>query len=261
MYRYLLMGLLISLVIGPRIGTASDTTAPTGDHLRVFTEEFPPFNYTRDGELQGASAEILKAVLERAEIPYALEVYPWARSYQLATRTPNALIFSISRRKSREELFKWIGNLTPPVAYSVFTLRHRHEIRIDALADMKGYQVGTSVNDARESYLLKHGFEVSDLQRVSGKDAHEVNYRKLTSGRIDLWPMPEPVMRFTVESLGGDPDTELRKVFELADLSSSGLYVAASNSTPDGTVETLRRELEAFKRTPAYREILDRWGM
>ena len=54
--------------------------------LRVITEDFPPMNYMEKGEIKGISTAIVKKVLERANIPYTLELLPWARGYEITKK-------------------------------------------------------------------------------------------------------------------------------------------------------------------------------
>lgn len=230
------------------------------ENLTLFTEEFPPFNFTEAGKTTGVSTEVVEAVLKQAGYDYEIRSYPWARTYKVAQETPNALVFSISRRANREDLFKWVGEVVPAV-HSVFALRDRTDIQIEDLQDLRRYEIGTNINDAREAYLMNNGFEAHKLQRIGGNSPHLVNYRKLKLGRIDLWPMPDAVMSHIVRTAGDDPEETLRNVFVFNELSTGGYYIAASLRTPDIVVDKIRKTLEKFKKTGEYRAILREWGL
>ena len=73
--------------------------------LTVYTEEFPPFNFTENNNIVGVSTEVVEAVMKTAGIEYKLESLPWARAFKYAKDQPNALIYSISRRAKRKNLF------------------------------------------------------------------------------------------------------------------------------------------------------------
>lgn len=104
--------------------------------LTIYTEEFPPFNFTEKGKITGVSTEIVQHVMADTGIGYRIKSLPWKQSYRLAQNEPNTLIFSISRNSRREALFKWIGILTP-TTYSVMALKSRSDIKIARLGDMK----------------------------------------------------------------------------------------------------------------------------
>src|ERR1700761_8052778 len=88
--------------------TLSATSSGT-EHLTAVTEEFRPMNYTENGELRGYTVDIVRELLARANIGYSLASYPWARTYQMAQRQPDVLIFSIVRTPEREKQFRWIA--------------------------------------------------------------------------------------------------------------------------------------------------------
>ncbi len=245
------------LVLAVFIGNSSPLLA---QKLTIYTEEVPPYNFTRDNKIVGVSTEVVEAVMKESGLDYEMISYPWARTYKLAKERPNSLIFSISRRASRETIFKWIDVIVPS-KHSVFVLQSRTEIRIDNLVDMKKYRIGTTLGDARETYLLDHGFEIRDLESTVGVDANSRNYKKLKRGRIDLWPMPDAIAYYTVKEFGDDPNREIRKAFVFEEMSRERYYIAANLQTSDKIVEKLRDIIGRFKKTPEYKKILETWGL
>ena len=198
--------------------------------LTVYTEEFPPYNFTRDGTVQGVSTQVVEAALERAGFDYQLKSLPWARSFKRAQIENNTLIYSITRNQERESKFQWIGVVSPAI-HSVFALQTRDDIRLANLADLKHYRIGTQLAGARESYLLQNGFSEDALLRLSGDRVLIQQYRMLTLGRIDLWPAADAVAYYVVRAQGDDPEQVLRKVYEFEQLSRDGYYLAASLAT------------------------------
>lgn len=247
--RFVLLSLIVTF--------ASPIYAQT---LTIYTEEFPPYNYTQKGQITGVSTAVVKQVLAKAGFKVKIVSLPWARSYDLVQKKKNALIYSISRRQNRENLFKWIGVLTP-TTYSVFGLNGRNDVSVNTLEDLKQYQIGTSIDDARESYLLGKGFELTDFDRVGGDNTHLLNLKKLINRRIDVWPMPDAVAYFTAKQEGHDnPAKVLKKLLPLDEL-SGGYYLAASLKTSDQVVDRIATALEDFVLTDAYKKILNDWGL
>ncbi len=246
------LGILVSCIILPNSLFAQKLT--------IYTEEFAPYNFTEGNKIVGVSTEVVEAVMKEAGLDYEIASYPWARTYKLAKKRPNSLIFSISRRAKRENDFKWIGVIVPST-HSVFALKGRTDIKIDKIDDLKKYKIGTTIDDARETYLLNNGFEISELQRVGGNDAYLSNYKKIKLGRIDLWPMSEAVAYHIVRQTGDDPDIVIRKVFLFEEMSKEGYYIASSLQTSDEIVKKIRIVLKKFKKTRKYRRILEKWGL
>jgi len=228
--------------------------------LMVLTEEVPPFNYTFNSKITGVSTDIVNVVLKKTNYEYKISSLPWARAYKMSQENPNSLIFSISRRIKREKLFQWIGIIVPS-KHSVFALKNRKDIKISTLNDLKKYQIGTTIEDARETYLAEKGFDITSFQRVAGNSSYLQNYKKLKLKRIDILPMPDAVMNYIVKQAGDNPDETIQKIYTLSEISVGGYYIAASLSTPKEVVEKIRKTLEAFKKTKEYQLILKKWGI
>lgn len=229
------------------------------EKLVFFTEEFPPYNYTQNSKHKGVSVEIIEAMMKKTEMKYEIISLPWARAYKMSQEKENSFIFSITYNAKRENIFNWIGTLVPSVQ-SVYALKNRANIKIEKLEDLKKYQIGTTINDGRETYLLKKGFNLDDFQRVAGKNSYLQNYKKLKKNRIDLWPMNDAVMNYLVNKTGDDPKKVLKKVFEFSEISTDGYYIAGSLSTKPEVVDAIRMTLENFKKTTQYQLILKKWG-
>jgi hypothetical protein len=146
--------------------------------LTILTEEYPPFNYSQEGKITGVSTEVVQHVMAATGYEYTIKSLPWSEAYEKAQKEKNTLIYSISRRKKREPLLKWIGVLTP-TTYSVKALSSRNDVKIDKLTDMKKYKIGTNADDAVETWLLGKGFALSDLTRTTGSNSVVKNFRRL----------------------------------------------------------------------------------
>lgn len=235
-------------------------TTATAAKLTIFTEEFPPFNFSENQKITGVSTEVVSHVMAQTGIAYEIQSLPWEQSYQLAQQQSNALIFSISRNDRREALFKWIGILTP-TTYSAMTLASRSDIEIQHLDDMKQYKIGTTKDDIVESWLFGNGFAPGDLVRTSGDNAALKNFKKLLNRRIDIWPFPDAVAYYIVRKEGHSrPESLIRKAFAIEEL-SGGYYVAASLNTSDVIVARIAKALRKFKQTDGYYKILAHWGV
>jgi len=228
--------------------------------LTIFVDEFPPFNYTKNGKIEGLSSDVVRAVLNKTKFDYTITSIPWARAYTMSQTKPNTLIFSILRINKRENLFKWIG-IVAPAAYSVYTLKSRDDIKINILDDLKKYQVGTVIKDVHEHYFTTKGFDLDKFQRVAGENAYVQNYKKLLKKRIDVLPMSDAVMNFISKEQGDDPSKIIKKVYTLSAMSVGGASIAASLTTEDELVFEIRKALESFKKTHEYQLILKKWGL
>jgi polar amino acid transport system substrate-binding protein len=227
--------------------------------LRIVTEEYPPYNYTDGGTLVGLATEVVQAVLRELDIDADFEVNEWETSYNVALNEPNVLIFSIGRNEKREDLFKWVGEITPQDKIYLFALRSRvdrNQIEISDLDSAKDYSIGTTKDDFREQYLLGRGFTVGN-QLVRGELVHN-NMWNLFWGKVDLVALPEMAGFTLAKTLGYDP-AELTTVLELSEIPPGANYMAFSKDTPDEVVDKFKVALAKIKSEGIYDRIVAKY--
>lgn len=221
-------------------------------NVRVVTEEFPPYNYTQNNKLTGLSTEVVQAVFKELNINPEIRIYPWVRAYQTALNEPNTLIFSIGRNKKRENLFRWIGVISPAKSF-LFRLPSRNDIVINSLKDAKPFLVGTFPESVREQYLIGKGFE-KGVHLVSTY-SYEKSFKLMINKRIDLWAMNELVAYHIARKAGYDPHKVLKKAFFLEELSPEGYYMAFNKETDAAVVKAFEDGLKAIKQKGIYKQI------
>jgi polar amino acid transport system substrate-binding protein len=228
--------------------------------LIIYTEEFPPFNFTEKGKITGVSTEIVHHVMAKTGLEYQIISLPWEQTLKKGRDNPDSLIFSIGRSKDREPLFNWIGIITP-TTYFVMALKSRADIKINSLEDLKNYKIGTTTGDIAEDWLINKGFNASELFRSTGDNANLKTIQNLLNKRIDVCPFPDAVANHIVRKAGhSNPALLLNKVFPIEQL-SGGYYLAASLKTSDKAVLKISRALRRFKQSNEYYKVLAHWGV
>lgn len=222
--------------------------------LRIVTEEFPPYNYTEGNKITGSSTEVVRATLKELKIEADIEIYPWSRSYGLALKNKNTLIYSIGRNSTRENQFKWVGVIAAPVHFYLFALKKREDIQPRSLDDAKKYTIGTVLNDVREQYLKEKGFTHLESSSFYGE-----NFDLLMKNKIDLWAMPELVAYYHVKKQRYPPNKILKKAYHLDKLSTAGYYMAFSKDSSEELVQKFRKALETIKENGTYQKILNKY--
>lgn len=229
------------------------------ESLTVVTEEMPPFNYSENGKVTGMATEVVRATLERADLPGEFQVLPWKRAYQTALDRPDVLIYSIGRNPEREDKFQWVGVIAPVNLY-FFKLRRRDDIALGAVADARQYKIGAVSGDYTADFLRSRGFEPDVNLDVTG--SFTLNLRKLFGGRIDLVLVDELTIAALLreEAASGRPYrmADLDKALFVEEL-STGMYMAFSRGTSEATVAAAREALAAIKADGAYDAILERY--
>lgn len=219
--------------------------------LTILTEEFPPYNYTEDGRVRGISTDILRLMLAEAgmDVPaQSFQVLPWSRAYQDVLSRPDTLLFSVTRTKERESLFKWIGPIAPN--RNVLLARKDRHLVIGDFSQTLNLRVGAIRDDAGEQLLVAWGYPLKWIDLTS--DARS-NMLKLENGRIDLFAYPETVFKWLVAQNRKNVD-DYETVFVLHE---GYVYFAVNRNTPDETVQKLQKALDALKESGKVQEIID----
>jgi polar amino acid transport system substrate-binding protein len=219
--------------------------------VTVVTEEYPPYNYTENGKVTGVFTEIVEAILKTAGVDYTITAYPWTRSYDMALKNSDVLIYGIVRTPERETLFKWVEIIMPFDIY-FFKLKDRKDIQLSDLEDAKKYSIGVVRGDVREQYFQSKGFMQLDPVRTN-----ELNLEKFYNKRFDLIAIDEISAAYFCKK-GKYDFSGMERIFHLPDL-SKGLYIAFSKNTSDSIVEKCRNAFQKIKADGNYDTIRSKY--
>ncbi|WP_281544765.1 transporter substrate-binding domain-containing protein [Grimontia sp. SpTr1] len=217
----------------------------------VMTEDFAPFGYVENGELNGLSVDIVREVFAIVGHPDDIEMLPWARAYKETKRKSNRILFSMSRTPEREPLFKWVG---PLVEDRVTFYRHKDsDINIQSL------------EDARETnaILVTRGFpETEFLQSQGFNNLYITNspiqaFSMLVMGRGDLAPIGEFAYKPMMQKSSIDAESLKNTGVELFNIQ---LYIAFSKDTPEEEITRWQAALDQVKASGKYGEIIRRYS-
>lgn len=154
---------------------ATATAAP----LTFNTEDWFPYNYTRDGKVVGSSTELIKLVGKNADVDYEIVLGPWNKSYNAALNTPDNCVYTTAVTDERTPLFKWIHPIDT-TRLIIYKLKGK-PLTASSLDELKGKKIGSYTGDAAAEFLKSKGFAVDEAP------ADNVNPKKLVTGRIDAW--------------------------------------------------------------------------
>lgn len=223
------------------------------DDLELLTENYPPFNFERDGHVRGFAVDLLVEMLQRAgssKTREDIEVLPWTKGYKAAQTRKNTLLFSTTRFAAREKLFKWVGPIFPNDV--VVIAKKARNIRLDTPRDMTPYKIGVVRDDVAELLLLQAGVAPGNFyETVSGSGGENLG-KMLAADRIDLWAYGKMVAMWNLRESGFSPgDFEAVYVLQKSDL-----YFALHKETDDAIVGQLQRALDDLRASGKLREII-----
>lgn len=213
--------------------------------IKVMTEQLPPFNYLENGNIVGISTDVVRKVFDQIDYPIeggTIRMYPWARAYREVQTQAGTALFSMARIAEREELFQWVGPLIE-ITLGIVAKKDRH-IKIDSVADLSAYSIGTVRDSAPEQVLLNRGVKLDSLDRLI---LPEPNIKKLDTGRVDLFAFNLQVVQYLMAKLGIDKN----KYETVYTLKKVNLYIALHKDTDPELVKRLQTALDQLKQPGA----------
>lgn len=149
----------------------------------VYTEEFPPYNFTVDGNITGINIGLVKEACEAASVECVFEIFPWNRAMRMALEGPNTGLVSTARTNEREKLFKWVGPFLTG-QNCIYKLADRTDIKINGIESVSNYVMGASTDSVYSEILTALGFEEGkNLKLYDGK---YTKIRPFAANRVDL---------------------------------------------------------------------------
>ncbi|WP_189403966.1 substrate-binding periplasmic protein [Alteromonas halophila] len=166
------------------------------------------------------------------------------------------VLISVLKTPARESEFQWLG-LVHVARASFIRLTAREQLYIDSPEQARQYRVGTIRGYGAASYLKKQGFVENENLFLATNP--EQLWSMLYSQRIDLVLSNLETDRYEIASIGLDPDkvTAIHNVEAL----NLQLQMATGLSTPEDTVESIRKALHQLKEGGDYERIMQKWGL
>jgi polar amino acid transport system substrate-binding protein len=214
----------LDLALHPVSGTA----APTGT-IVMLTEEYPPYGFTRGGEIVGSSVDQVRRIMAEVHPDYTLDVMPWARAIATAETSPDTCVFTTTWLPERNDRFKWVLPLNEDMLALVGRTGGRAApVSIEAA---KTSTVAVYRGDSGEIFAKANGFK-----HLDSAPSLELSLKKLLAGRVDFMLLTTS----TVDDLRerGEP---LEAIFNV-ETTRSG--IACNPSVPDETIAAMQASLD-----------------
>lgn len=225
-------------------------------NIKIYTENYPPHNMKVDGKLTGYSIEVLKAIFKQMNSKQKIEDVKftnWSRAYSLTLKNSNTMVFSTTRTKMREDLFKWVGPIGI-IRVGLIAPKNKKIIIKDTL-DFNKYKIGAVLKDVAVQPLLENGVKKKNIQYVNGKNAIKLSFTKMEKGRIDMFAYNISAALNGAKSEGFDID----KYEVLYELMKGELYFAFNKQTDDKTIKQWQEALDIVKKDGTYKKIMDKY--
>lgn len=221
-------------------GTANAET------LKLLTEEYPPYNFSKNGVISGAAVEQAERMMKALGTPYSLKILPWARALSLTENQPWTCLFTTGHDDERDKRFKWVEPLL--IDRMVMVRKTGSGVNPANAEEAKRFTVGTQRDDFSANYLHNNAFPKVDLAADM-----ETTAKKLLSGRIDLMMTSEKTFE-TMRDQGA--------ALESALVLEGKLYGFACNlDLPDSMVTAMQAQLDKLIADGTQDRIFIKYGL
>lgn len=174
------IGLVMALLMMAGCATATE-------ELRIYTEQYPPYNMTTNGQpfahsekdITGLCTDVLKALVEQANLEYSIKLRDLSYGLNRTERHPDHGIYCVSKTEDRKPSFNWVGPLSS-IKWTLFA-KPGSSIELKNLEDAREYRIGGYKGDVMTGYLAEKGFNVKAISN------NGLNARRLVQDQIDLW--------------------------------------------------------------------------
>lgn len=184
--------------------------------LRLVYEEYPPYEYSEDGQAQGINVDIIREACKRLQLTPRFLSVPWMRALRMVRGGDADGIFSLFSTAERLQ-FLYFPSEPLSLERNVLVATADATPVIKRLDDLKGLRVGVV---AGNSYGID--FDSSAWIARHPVTGSEGLLRKQAAGRTDVSVSNEWVARFLSQKLA----LEERLVFLDYTVSTEPLYVA-----------------------------------
>lgn len=215
--------------------------------LTVVTELSPPNQTLINNQVTGVSTELVKAIFDKADLQANIELYPWARAFNMAQKKPNTFIYSIAKTPERLNQFEWIGEVAT-YHMGFVKLTSRKDIKISSNEQAKRYKIAVQRDDLAAKQLTERGYILVYTTDITK------SYQLLISGKVDLIIDDKNYLNAMADQLAQD-ESRFTFVHAIDFLIING-YLAANKHTNPRYIMALKAAFNEVSKTQRYKEIM-----
>jgi len=150
----------------------------------VFNLEDEPIYTSSSKTSPGILNELVMEMSKHLDISPEVKFYPWKRAQINTIKTPNAIIFPLTRTTARESQYNWVCKLFDvPVMF----INKQGKPKINTVNDARALKKIATVIGSAQGNKIKE-FNLNDVIQVKGASL----YALLNSGRVDAVYSAQP---------------------------------------------------------------------
>ncbi|MEE5069188.1 transporter substrate-binding domain-containing protein [Pseudomonas alliivorans] len=221
------------------------------DHYQVVTEEWPPYNYSENGQITGMTTEIVRAIMKVTGHDLTIVLAPSMRASLILKMRPRTIMYSMFRTPEREHVYKWVGPILEEVIHPYQLAAAPPITSLEQL--LHAPQITTRHAGLLPDMLQSLGFKNLDKSATESVQL----YRMLLSDRTAIIiGDTDAGVAYQSRQLNIAPGT-LRQI--PIELYRSSLYIAFSRDCEDDVVDSWASALETLRQSGELERIQRRY--
>ena len=184
------------------------------------------------------TAQFSAAMFNEAGLEFSLTVVPWSRAVQSVRNEANVMVYSMIRNDQREDLYEWIGLITP-IETHLYAMKDKLANVPETVDEARDYRIGLSRSSASDELLSSLG--LTNLLYTGDPSRAPV---MLERGRIDLVPMTRDEALGVIQDYQLEADALIPAV--RLDALSTGTYYVVSKQTDPELVARLKSAYQSL---------------
>ncbi len=157
----------------------------SADMLEIAIIEFPPYEFTIDGEPAGISVVIVREIFKRMNQPINIVSLPWARALKYLETGEIDGLFEVLYKPERDAFADFSKIVLMDESASIFARKDSNITYSGDLESISSYTLGI-VRGFSYGAAFDHAVENGTLTNISNANSTEINVLNLLDGYIDL---------------------------------------------------------------------------
>ena len=227
-------------------------------NVRLISSQFAPLQFQQQ-TAEGYVVELFNKLRPKLKKTYQIELgevefYPWKRAYQIASNSPDALFFSLSRTQQRENQFKWLAEVSP-YKQAIFSLTDQQGVKQNN--QIKNWQEMAQSNRLLAvqsgSHLEAHVQTHLAASQISSVPHYPIAINMLFAERVDYIPLTAFLAKGTL-CRHGYASNRLNYNFDISEFANP-LWAAINKDANDELVNILSIELKRLSQSIWYEDL------
>ena len=251
MYLSLLKMLVVVIAIVPLTANACDNCSP--EDLTYLTEQYPPHNFSENGQLKGISVELLAMIWKGLDAKLSIQdikMVPWARGIRNIQHRNNIVLFGMGYSTERAKTIQWVG---PYLSNDLVLIgKKSNQSNLTSLEEAKQFRIGVIRDDAADQHLRNQGFDPSNIEQVNTMGSL---FRMLRLDRIPLIGSTKRVFFENTNQYDIQPE-EYEVKFVLREIKSGYGF---SKAIPSDLVKRFQTELDKLTKDGTVERVVRKY--